>query len=120
MSSINRDSLNDLMAFDHVIRVHDDGTVTEPKGIWAPELHDGELSQGGTAGTGWSLMDGWSGQYGYSGPMMHQSEFIGGRMADHILTTPGLYVALVDYCDDDDNGPTEWAVAFKLGEMKCE
>lgn len=104
--------LTDIMEFDHVIRVHDDGRITAPRGIWAPELHDGELDS-----AGWSLLDGFSGQYRYSGPIMHSSEFIGGGMETYIRETPGVYVSLVDYpvCGDDcencDCYPDGWAVA---------
>lgn len=113
-------TLNDLMSFDHVIQVHADGSVTEPRGVWAPELHDGQLFQGGTAGEGWELMNGYSGQYMYSGPTMHESEFIGGRMARDILATPGLYVAIEDI-PSDDSEPTGWAVAHKPADaLRCE
>lgn len=99
-----REHLNDLMQFDHVIEVHPDGTVTEPRDTWAPEVidSDGTLSQGGTAGTGWSLLNGYSGQDRYAGPVMHQSECIGGVLADDILSQPGQYVALIvpGECDE--------------------
>ena len=100
--------LNDRMEFDHVIEVLEDGSVIDRPDVWAPELYDGELSarQGDT----WSLLNGWSGQDRYPGPIMHQSEFIGGGMARWILETPGVYVALVDY-PDDDSEPEGWAVA---------
>lgn len=101
----DRLALSHVMEFDRVIRVHADGTVSFPNDIWAPELHDGDL-----LGDEWGLLDGYSGQYRYSGPMMHQSEFIGGQMARDILERPGYYVALVNYEIDDDE-PTEWAVA---------
>lgn len=113
-----RDTLNSVMEFDHVIHVHDDGTVTEPRGVWAPELRDGKLSSGHPKVKGWALMGGYSGQYGYSGPIMHSAESIGGRLADDILSTPGLYVSLVD-CPTDDTEPDGWAVAFKSLETGC-
>lgn len=100
-------TLSDIMDFDHVIEVHEDGTITEPKGIWAPELHDGELE-----GDEWFLLNGFSGQYRYSGPIMHPSEYIGGGMERYIRETPGVYVALVDYPSDDDE-PDGWAVAVR-------
>lgn len=40
---------------------------------------------------------------------MHQSEFIGGGMEEHIRETPGLWVALVNHSDDSE--PDSWAVA---------
>lgn len=100
--------LNEVMEFDHVVRVHEDGSVTDEPNVWAPDLHDGELE-----GSEWELLDGYSGQDRYSGPIMHSSEFIGGGMADDILSTPGVYVALVDYPTDDDD-PEGWAVARRV------
>jgi hypothetical protein len=108
-------TLNDIMDPDHIIQVQPDGTITEPQGIYAPELNDGELE-----GDEWSLLDGWSGQYSYRGPIMHPSEYIGGALADHIIENPGYYVAVMNYMDDDGDGngvePDGWAVAFKEAE----
>lgn len=97
-------TLNAIMEFDHVIRVHRDGSVTDEPGTSAPEAWDGEVSEG------WTLLNGYSGQCGYSGPIMHASEYIGGRMARDILAEPGVYVAILDYPSDDPE-PTGWAVA---------
>lgn len=108
------DNLNDVMEFDHVIRVHEDGTVTDGvKNVWAPEVYsedDGPPAMNGD----WKLMNGYSGQDRYSGPIMHPSEFIGGQMARDILETPGLYVAIVvDTIDGEADG---WAVAYRETE----
>ncbi len=104
--------LHDVMDFGHVIRVHADGTVSEPQGMWAPEVDaDGTLSQHPDH-AGWELLDGYSGQQGYSGPIMHSSEVIAGGLARGILAAPGFYVALVVEEDADDPSP-EWVVAFR-------
>ena len=108
-------TLNAIMEFDHVITVCHDGTVTDgPPGVYAPSLLDGDISD-----SCWRLLNGWSGQYRYSGPVMHNSEYIGGRMAEHILNTPGVYVAIVsDYTPEEEDGEliTEgWAVARLCG-----
>lgn len=100
--------LNAVMEFDHVIRVHEDGSITDEPNTWAPELHDGELSA--REGDSWTLLNGYSGQSGYAGPIMHASEYIGGGMERDIRETPGVYVALVDY-PSDDSEPEGWAVA---------
>jgi hypothetical protein len=42
---------------------------------------------------------------------MHQSEVIGGGMADFMLDRPGLYAALVDYTYDGESTDC-WAVAY--------
>lgn len=116
-------ALNEFMEFDHVIRVHEDGTISDDvpniRAYWAPDLVEGELHDG----SGWELMTGYSGQDRYNGPHMHDSEFIGGGLERDIRTTPGLYVALaVDYTspvsDDDhdyEEGPYSegWVVAYK-------
>lgn len=100
--------LNDLMEFDHVIQVLPGGGIIDaPADVYAPDLHDGELG-----GEGWTFLDGFSGQQGYSGPLMHQSEFVGGGMETYIREHPGLYVTLVNYLYDEEE-PTEWAVAFR-------
>jgi hypothetical protein len=134
-SFVTVENLNEVMEFDHVIEVKADGTVedssespyldlryylTDPEtGLWEPDF---------TLPEGWQLMTGYTGQYGYNGPVMHSSEFIGGRMARDILETPGLYVALIvesdcgnteEHCTEEDGCQCEadgWAVAFKPAE----
>ncbi len=106
------DELNDLMEFEHVIEVKEDGTVVDgPKGLYAPGLFDEDLSD-----PTWTLLDGFSRQDGYSGPIMHPSEYIGGAMAEWILDHPGYYVAIVSFYtpeDEEDRGEVDgWAVAY--------
>src|SRR5689334_24718518 len=104
-------TLNDRMQFGHVIRVHDDGSITDPANVYAPETvvaldDDGQMIGSDDldgvdvliSGTdGWRFMHGYTGQYGSSGRsfIMHPSEFIGGRMERDILSTPGYYAAVV-------------------------
>lgn len=123
-------SLNDRMEFGHVVRVHDDGTVTEPRDIYGPEVVYQELDSDGQCvddeihelPAGWSLMTaGYTSQYGYNGPVMHACESIGGSLERDILATPGYYVAVVvdglpygeDETLDEDDLNIGWAVAFK-------
>ena len=119
-------TLNDIMEIGHVIRVqggivHDDVDPRQRE-LWAPELYwegDTYSFQPYTPDHGWTLLDGYSGQYLYTGPIMHPSEFVGGRMADDILARDGYYVALV--CDDlgdpededAESEPVGWAVAYR-------
>lgn len=101
--------LNDLMQFDHVIKVDADHNVTDaPPDIWGPEVYDDRIEQEG----GWTLMYGWSYQFRYAGPEMHPSETIGGDLEKAILHTPGYYVATV-ICDPDSDETSGWVVAFK-------
>lgn len=113
-------TLSDVMEFEHVIMVGANGTITEDlpneRVYWAPEV---EQEGSGTVwdDPSWELMNGYSGQHGYSGPVMHPSEFIGGRMADDIMSTPGLYVAVtvtaLDIDPDEEDDIIGWAVARK-------
>ena len=115
--------LNDLMDIDHVITVDEGGHVTEPQGIYAPELEmevdgDGQILdeheadyKAEAARQGWELLEGFTGQHAYRGPVMHPSEYVGGRLADHIRETPGTYVVIVVRCSDGEDAG--WAVAYR-------
>lgn len=121
------ENLNEVMDFGHVIEVHEDGTVTEPNVLHYPETvyqtpdSDGQCIDDEVHGlpNDWSMLSGYTRQDGYSGPVMHPSEYLGGRLAAHILSTPGLYVSvLVDgQGPDDSHGGKDlsigWGVAFK-------
>ena len=133
--------LDKRMSIDHVVRVHPDGTVTDATGIYAPEVHcdydgafaDAQISDEHDrdmitylADQGWTVERGWTHQDFYSGPIMHASEYIGGALADHILSTPGYWVACSveihpgendpEHEDNGGNGEPEtagWIVAHK-------
>jgi len=89
--------LNDIMQFDLIVRVAEDGTITEPRDIHIyaelDVMPNGEDDF--SISEGWELLKGFTGQYGYNGPVMHPSEFIGGGLERHIRETPGYYVTLV-------------------------
>lgn len=116
-------TLNDIMDFHHVIRVVNgkiSDNVPHDREYWAPELHwydDTHVFQPYLDFCGWELMNGYSGQCGYSGPIMHESEYIGGRMERDIIARDGYYVALP--CDtmpdgeDEESEPVGWAVAYR-------
>lgn len=120
-------TLSDLMEFDHVIQVHGNGTITEPRDVYCyAELNVSTTGEDQfSLSAGWTLLTGFTGQHGYRGPVMHASEFIGGGLEQHILQTPGYYVVLVvnGYCDyeetdcSEDSGcdcePAGWAIAYK-------
>lgn len=109
-------SLDSQMGFDHVVEVHADGSVTDAQGVYAPSVYDWETNTGlpEMDGSGWSFFsDGYTGQYGYSGPVMHASEFIGGRLEKDILAEPGLYVVVSVEDMNDGDEPFGWAVLRK-------
>lgn len=102
------ETLNSLMQMDHVIRVDAAGLVHDDvRDVYAPEINmqtddDGQILAEHDAAliddlkrAGWTAETGWTGQYGnHKGdPVMHVSEFIGGGLAEHIVSTPGYWVA---------------------------
>lgn len=110
MGTATRETLSDMLEFDHPVIVHADGTVSDAVGVYAPEVYeDGDASLP-YVNDGWELLDGYSGQCGYSGPVMHPSEFVGGRLADDVLSEPGIYVVTA-VCDPDDGEAYGWVVA---------
>ncbi len=136
-SFVTVDNLNDVMEFDHVIRVAADGTVTDsPERVYFDGAVQSVLVNPETwewedeinLPEGWTLLSGFTGQYSYNGPVMHPSEYIGGGIARYILETPGDYVALVmesdcgytqEFCDPEvgcDCEPAGWVVATKPAE----
>lgn len=108
--------LNSIMEFDHVITVHEDGTVTNgPKGVYAPTMTDDQLDD-----RRWEFVTyGYTAQYGYRGPTMADCESIGGRLQADILAVPGVYAAIVSDHSCEEHGWSEctcdnvegWAVA---------
>jgi hypothetical protein len=114
-------SLNSIMDFDHVVRVHEDRSVTYIDSVSAPELWEGSLNEEDS--TNWKLLTGFSGQDRYTGPIMHSSELIGGNLEDYILSHPGIYAAIVsNYYGDPDEDEDEvevdgWAIAQFIGTL---
>jgi hypothetical protein len=122
----DRRPLDEIMEFDHPVRVGEDGSVCDGlEGVYAPELvmetdDDGQILDqheqdyiDQARRQGWELLTGWTGQYSYHGPIMHASEFVGGALADHISETPGTYVVISVECGQDSQ-PAGWAVARKI------
>lgn len=101
---ITADELNAAIEFDTCFIVNDDGTV-ENSGNHAPDVWGCQgQADPDVSDEGWEFFSrGYTGQHGYSGPEMHQSEFLGGRLAEDILTTPGEYALAIVYyeCDED-------------------
>lgn len=109
-----RDELNTVAEFDRVFRVNPDGTVTFPvESVHAPEVyhvdgqghpHDVEVH-----GADWQPLHGYTGQHGYNGAVMHASEYLGGRMADDVLASAGVYVVTSVECLPNVRYPHEWS-----------
>lgn len=113
------DSLSEIMDFDHVVRVHEDGSVSDEPNLFAPGLYGDEATgEEWIDGSGWEFFSiGYTGQYGYSGPIMHNSELLSGALAYDILATPGVYVSCYVKWLDAENEDTDtiegWAILKK-------
>lgn len=115
---IDPTALNATIEWGCPFRVLPGGYVVEASGYFgfgdlhAPEIvyvDQGDLYTLDNA-DGWRAMRGYTGQYGYSGPIMHNSERLGGRMAEDIVETPGVYVLVIVDDYEDDDTPAGWAV----------
>lgn len=111
-----RDNLDQAVEFDCPFIIGEDGSMADaPRNVYAPDLYG--CSGGTETVEGWTLLSGYTWQYGYSGPIMHNSEHIGGCLADDILSTPGTYVAMACYWPDDEESNDDecyaegWAIA---------
>lgn len=125
---VDRDNLDDAIGFDAPFNLSlrdDTGRVTLSRadGVYAPTVElDPEygvlVDSYVIDRSRWRAVSGFSGQHGYSGPIMHASEFIGGGMADYLLSTADdcpTYVVCevaVTECDDecmerDDHTPED-------------
>lgn len=98
MRITDSEKLNEI-EFDTVFTVTDDGCVIDgPAGVYAPNLMDEALDS--ESWEFWST--GYSGQDSYRGPIMHNSEYLGGGMARDLLAQPGTYALVVAYWSPDD------------------
>ena len=103
-SQITANTLNTRIDFDSAFGVDSDGNIIDAPDAYSPDVEHCEVNGVDIQSDDWEAFSGgYTGQYGYSGPVMHASEFIGGRLAEDILNTPGTYVICsVDVnCDPD-------------------
>lgn len=113
LKNVTWQTLDHAVDFDSPFRVYENGVIETCIGQHAPDLFNGELE----TGSGWDFIDGYSGQDRYAGPIMHDSEYLGGQMARDVLANPGIYCLVPAYYDDEDNaGETfieGWALLIK-------
>lgn len=116
-------SLNKVMEFGHVVQSDGRGKITDMDGI-GPEIVYLLLDADGQSldddildmPEGWELLTGFTGQDSYHGPVMHPSEYVGGRMGSHIRENAGYYCAVMVDGFPEENGesvPIGWAVAYR-------
>lgn len=87
--------LQQFVEFDCPFRVDYYGALSDALEFHAPEVYHSDADDIEVYGTGWAPLTGYTGQYSYNGAVMHASEYLGGRLADDILSTPGVYVVVV-------------------------
>lgn len=116
------EQIND-MEFDHVFTLHPDGSITHPKGIWAPEVYHSEENDIDICGRQWRALTGMTRQDSYYGAVMHQSECIGRGIADYLqelaADEPVTFVVTSVEClpedgDDVDPFPAGWAILYRV------
>lgn len=97
------ETLNGLVEFDCPFRSFGDGTISNVTGIYAPDtLYGNEIEDKDRTKyvypfpgySDWELISGFRGQDSYSGPVMHNSEYLGGGMAEYVLENAGVYVLM--------------------------
>lgn len=141
-TGVTADNLNEVMEFDTVVSVFSNGVVEVLPNIYAPDVtqyidehgsapNEPEICQSEptiAAPDYWEFLTGYTGQHGYNGACMHQSEYVGGRLAQDILDEPAVYCVVAiyedcicerdeyDQCIDHDT-PSSWAV-LKLERME--
>lgn len=112
-TQVDTSTLNAHVEFDVPFRTYGEGVrfISHENVGHAPE---GLYSE--DAPEGWEFVEGYSMQYGYAGPVMHPSEFLGGKMARDVLSHAGVYVVVTvtDLDDGDEPEPYGWAVLRKL------
>lgn len=123
------DTLDDHVELDVPFRVLRDGAehrIAFPPHLPTPEsvtLIEGTLEvliDGAPAHESrWKPVDGYSGQQGYSGPVMHPSEVLGGRMARDIVTAQEAatyIVKVVDVMTSDGQDEIAGWILLRLDE----
>lgn len=122
---MDADKLNDMLHIDDVVRVSEGGTVEKIADVYAPDINVGTDEHGQITAydewlmietaksEGWTLLTGWTGQYSYNGPIMHASEYVGGRLAEHILENPGIYAVTTVETLDNGEEAAGWVIAFR-------
>lgn len=121
-------TLDRLMEVDHVIRVDADGLVWDNvSGVWAPEARmvtdEGQFTREGIEEYCELIKSqGWEPEVGYpvdalwgGDPVMHSSQFIGGNLAEHIVSTPGLWTVIEVRTDDDGDSSDSagWVLLYR-------
>ncbi|MHB8415615.1 MAG: hypothetical protein ACYDB1_09575 [Acidiferrobacteraceae bacterium] len=100
IKKVTPETLSRAVEFDCAFEVLYGDRICEPRDVlYAPDVLDGVLES-----DAWEFVDGFSGQDSYSGPIMHESEYLGGGMARFVLDNPGVYVMTPAYYSPEEEG----------------
>ena len=104
--------------FGTVFAVDESGSPVPVDGVDVPSTYVDDAGELIVEGDYWVALAGYSGQHGYSGPVMHPSEYLGGRMADDMrdpeMFSPGTRFVVVGVeALDNDGEPAGWAVLYR-------
>lgn len=113
LNKVTIEGLNNSVGFDGAFAVLNNGhivdvNVLEPTVVLYVDKDGNGVGDEEIQHSDWEPVTGYSGQYGYSGPCMHVSEFLGGRMARDVLEGVGnIYVVTTVECIPDWDDATE-------------
>ena len=109
--------------FDHVFTLHPDGSITEPKNVWAPSVYHDPYADIYMDGSGWKAITGMTGQDRYHGAVMHPSEYIGRGIAelmlDYAADEPVTFAVVVVSdleAEDYDDNLVGWAIVYRTNQ----
>ena len=117
------ETLSDILNVDSPpVRVNDDGSLSVREDVYAPDVFAADGADDETdlftpaRNAGWELLTGYTtGQYNYKGPVMSMDETLDGRLAEAMLSTPGVYAVASVNDVQDDGYPVGWVLMRKLG-----
>lgn len=129
--AVTAETISRFVEFDSPFLVHDDGKhISREDSVYGPELLIGndiqedkkKLTVPFPGYPQWELVSGFSGQDSYPGPVMHDSEFLGGGMARWVMENPGIYV-MTSVMWDDESDPglpmiQGWALSHLVDNKK--
>ena len=110
-------TLSDIMEFGHVVEIMKDGTVRSVKNMHAPDsmyrVRNGRKEGFDERVTNWEPFTyGYTSQYGYKGAVLASNESIGSSLEKDLMATPGIYVVVEAYGDEEEFGdePDGWLI----------
>lgn len=120
-TTVTHDTLNSSVEFECPFLVVGPNTIEPRPDAISPEVTietdaDGQYIGDPETWDGWEFVTGYSGQYRYSGPCMHSSEYLGGRMAQDVLDDVGAVYVVCAVYPLDGSEPESWVLLRKADQ----